>query len=71
MNFVEIAPPYAGTLFGLTNAIANICGFAAPYAVGLLVQGHVSFLMDQINDDEFFFPHLTKGIRHWFHTVNN
>jgi len=40
VNFVEIAPPYAGTLFGLTNAIANVCGFAAPYAVGLLVQGH-------------------------------
>jgi ACS family sodium-dependent inorganic phosphate cotransporter-like MFS transporter 5 len=42
VNFVEIAPPYAGTLFGITNAVANICGFAAPYVVGSLVQGNVS-----------------------------
>lgn len=40
VNFVEIAPPYAGTLFGVTNALANICGFAAPNAVGALVKGN-------------------------------
>ena len=39
---MEIAPPYAGTLFGITNSVANICGFVAPYAVGVLVQGNVS-----------------------------
>lgn len=39
---MEIAPPYAGTLFGITNSVANICGFVAPYAVGSLVQGNVS-----------------------------
>lgn len=42
VNFVEIAPPYAGTLFGVTNAVANLCGFMAPYAVGVLVKGNVS-----------------------------
>ncbi|XP_046439306.1 putative inorganic phosphate cotransporter isoform X1 [Daphnia pulex] len=40
VNFVEIAPPYAGTLFGVTNAVANLCGFMAPYAVGVLVKGN-------------------------------
>lgn len=44
VNFVEIAPPYAGTLFGVTNAVANLCGFMAPYAVGVLVKGNVSFI---------------------------
>lgn len=41
VNFVEIAPPYAGTLFGVTNALANMCGFLAPAFVGVLVQGNV------------------------------
>lgn len=42
MNFVEIAPPYAGTIFGITNSLANISGFAAPYVVGVLLQGKVN-----------------------------
>ena len=42
MNHIVLAPKYAGTLYGLTNAAANVCGFLAPYIVGIIVQGHVS-----------------------------
>lgn len=41
VNFVEIAPPYAGTLFGVTNTLANVSGFVAPYIVGVLLQEKV------------------------------
>lgn len=40
MNHIALAPRYAGTLYGLTNAAANVCGFLAPYVIGRLVQGH-------------------------------
>lgn len=55
VNFVEIAPPYAGTLFGVTNAVANLCGFMAPYAVGILVKGNVS--LDRNSYLSFIHPH--------------
>lgn len=42
MNHITLSPHYAGTLFGITNAAANVCGFLAPYAVGLLINGNVS-----------------------------
>jgi len=42
MNHIALAPRYAGTLYGLTNAAANACGFLAPYVIGSIVQGHVS-----------------------------
>lgn len=44
MNHIALAPRYAGTLYGLTNAAANVCGFLAPYIIGRLVQGHVSIM---------------------------
>lgn len=37
MNLVTLSPQFAGTLYGLTNAAANICGFAAPYVIGLII----------------------------------
>ncbi|XP_014479208.1 PREDICTED: sialin [Dinoponera quadriceps] len=40
MNHIALAPRYAGTLYGLTNAAANACGFLAPYVIGSIVQGH-------------------------------
>lgn len=40
MNHIALAPRYAGTLYGITNAAANTCGFLAPYVVGRIVQGH-------------------------------
>ncbi|XP_065579958.1 putative inorganic phosphate cotransporter isoform X2 [Artemia franciscana] len=36
VNHIDIAPNYAGILMGLTNCFANICGFLAPYVVGLI-----------------------------------
>lgn len=42
MNHIALAPRYAGTLYGLTNAAANACGFLAPYVIGSIVEGHVS-----------------------------
>lgn len=42
MNHIALAPRYAGTLYGLTNAASNACGFLAPYVIGSIVQGHVS-----------------------------
>lgn len=39
MNHITLSPHYAGTLYGITNAAANVCGFLAPYAVGLLING--------------------------------
>nr|XP_050844165.1 sialin isoform X1 [Vespula vulgaris] len=40
MNHIALAPRYAGTLYGFTNAAANACGFLAPYIIGRLVEGH-------------------------------
>jgi ACS family sodium-dependent inorganic phosphate cotransporter-like MFS transporter 5 len=42
MNHITLSPHYAGTLYGITNAAGNVCGFLAPYAVGLLINGNVS-----------------------------
>lgn len=39
MNHIALSPKYAGTMYGITNAAANMCGFLAPYAVGLLIEG--------------------------------
>lgn len=45
MNHIALAPRYAGTLYGLTNAAANACGFLAPYVIGSIVEGHVSIFV--------------------------
>ncbi|KAF2882063.1 hypothetical protein ILUMI_24111 [Ignelater luminosus] len=39
MNHIALSPKYAGTMYGITNAAANMCGFLAPYAIGLLIEG--------------------------------
>lgn len=36
VNHLDIAPPFAGTLFGITNCISTIPGFVAPAIVGAL-----------------------------------
>ncbi|XP_011503971.1 PREDICTED: sialin-like, partial [Ceratosolen solmsi marchali] len=40
MNHIVLAPRFAGTLYGITNAAANTCGFLAPYIIGQIVNGH-------------------------------
>lgn len=39
VNHVDIAPPFAGTLFGISNTCATLPGILAPYAVALLTPG--------------------------------
>ena len=38
INHGDIAPKYAGTVFGFTNTGASIPGILAPYIVGALTQ---------------------------------
>ncbi|CAG9833054.1 unnamed protein product [Diabrotica balteata] len=39
MNHIALSPQYAGTMYGITNSAANMCGFLAPYVIGLIIQG--------------------------------
>ncbi len=43
MNHIALAPRYAGTLYGITNAAANACGFLAPFIIGQMTNGNVRF----------------------------
>ncbi len=36
VNHVDIASPFAGILFGISNTFATIPGFVAPYVVGVI-----------------------------------
>ena len=36
-NHIDIASNFAGTMMGVTNCVASICGFLAPYIVNLIV----------------------------------
>ncbi|XP_071171387.1 sialin-like [Mytilus edulis] len=36
INHVDIAPPYAGILFGISNSIASVTGFISPSVVGAI-----------------------------------
>lgn len=40
VNHLDLAPPYAGTLMGITNGIATIPGFVSPSVVGALTNGN-------------------------------
>lgn len=39
MNHIALSPRYAGTMYGITNAAANVCGFLAPYVIGTIISG--------------------------------
>jgi len=58
VNHADIAPPFAGLLFGVTNTIASIPGVIAPYVVGLLTQ-NVSTIKNNNNN---FFRKMTTMI---------
>ena len=34
MNHIALSPRFAGTMYGMTNGVANICGILAPYIIG-------------------------------------
>ena len=36
VNHVDIAPAFAGILFGITNSIAAVTGFISPVIVGVI-----------------------------------
>jgi len=38
-NHIDIAPNFAGTLYGVTNCIASIPSFVAPQTAGLMTNG--------------------------------
>lgn len=73
MNHIALAPRYAGTLYGLTNAAANACGFLAPYVIGSIVEGHVSifvtFFVSSVRWEMcvywFFFLTLQETLARW------
>ncbi|XP_068633318.1 putative inorganic phosphate cotransporter [Battus philenor] len=37
MNHIDLSPQFAGTMYGITNAASNICGFLAPYVIGQII----------------------------------
>lgn len=39
MNHIALSPRFAGTMYGITNAAGNICGFLAPYIIGRIISG--------------------------------
>ncbi|XP_015838353.2 putative inorganic phosphate cotransporter [Tribolium castaneum] len=39
MNHIALSPKYAGTMYGITNAASNMCGFLAPYVIGVIIEG--------------------------------
>lgn len=41
LNHGELSPNYAGTLFGMTNTVANVCGFVTPFVTGYITQDNV------------------------------
>lgn len=48
INHGDIAPPYAGTLFGISNTAATVPGILAPYIVAALTP-NVSLMQKFIN----------------------
>ena len=41
VNHVDLSPNYSGTLMGITNTLANICGFVSPYVTGAITKDNV------------------------------
>ena len=48
VNPMDIAPRYAGSIMGLVNGLAAICGFAAPYTVAAVTK-NVSITLYVLN----------------------
>ena len=42
-NFNDIAPNYSGTLYAISNTIAQAWGFVSPFVTGEVTNGNVSY----------------------------
>ena len=38
VNAVDIVPRYAGIIMAISNAVACLCGFLAPFAIGIITK---------------------------------
>ena len=55
VNHVEMSPNYAGTLFGITNMLANLTGFITPAVAGNITNFNVS---KKVFDEKCIFKRL-------------
>ena len=49
VNHLDIAPPLASVLLGITNTAASSAGILAPIVTGLIVQHHVSLVFKVVH----------------------
>lgn len=47
VNHLDIAPPFAGVLMGLTNTFASTPGFISPQITGFVTSNKVSILVQE------------------------
>ena len=47
VNHMDLSPNFAGTLMGITNTAANMCGFLAPMFVGRITNDNVRYYIRQ------------------------
>jgi len=45
VNHIDLAPAHAAVMMGFTNGFANLCGIAAPYVAGVIINDGVSTLI--------------------------
>lgn len=45
VNHIDIAPSHAAVMMGITNGFANLCGIAAPYVAGVIINDGVWFAL--------------------------
>lgn len=48
VNHMDIAPMFAGILFGISNSVAAVTGFLSPVIVGVVTEVKINFLISQL-----------------------
>jgi hypothetical protein len=68
---LDIAPDYAGIIFGVSNTIANVPGFVAPVVVGALLKDYADssqwqavFWIRLVDSAPFLLPRQLPGACH-------
>lgn len=49
INYIDIAPPFAGVLFGMSNTFGALAGVVAPYVVQLITASVSTRLYDAMS----------------------